>query len=299
MSNVQIIPNLPFDEYLKLDRMSSSALKNFMVCPKFFQHEKKRHREPSAAFQKGTMVHTWMLENHTFQHEYYSMPDMPKPDLIKPVKPKILKPKKPLKKDGEEAMEVYLSELAGYEEIMDGHKSVLAVYEGKMQTWKDAVQAHVDACGDRIPWPEDEIKHFSVLPSRTDTKNEVTVLFDFEGVPCKARFDMLHPNGVEDLKTIADLSMINRDFAKYKYWIQAGFYTQAFFAAFGKWPEFFKFTFVSTSDYLDMITCDTAFDYVEHGRTVCMELLNQYKECKETNIWPGLSGFEIQRPSWV
>jgi len=252
MSKAEIIHNMPFDEYLKLERLSSSALKNFDSCPAFYQFRKENPMKQTAAMGKGTMIHTWMLENHRFQNEYYPVPTLAKRS-----------------KDDKAAYKAY-------EVAANGRELIL----------------------------ESEIEKYKVLPVRNDTTNEVTVLFEMKGIPCKARFDMLHrkddaPKGVEDLKTIADIEKIDRDFAKFKYYIQAGFYSQAYYEAFGEWPEFFNFTFVNTGDFLDSITCEAEFDYVEYGRMKVMELVDDYKKCLETDVWPGYNGFTIRRPKWI
>ena len=132
-----------------------------------------------------------------------------------------------------------------------------------------------------------------------NNKNEVTVLWEWEGVKCKSRFDMLHDNGIEDLKTINDIFKIDRDFYKFGYHLQAGFYAQAYFHAFDKWPEFFNFTFVSTDEnYFDLVTCPISFNYLEQARMECRELVIKFKNCLETGFYPGLSSFEIDAPSW-
>jgi hypothetical protein len=301
---VEIIHDLDFEEYLKLPRLSSSALKDFIVCPGFYKFRKTSPFKSTDAMALGTMVHEWILENKTFAKRYYSMPNIEKPDVKKPIKPKMLKPKKPLKKDEEWVHAKYLADLDEYEEVMSEHKDVLAKYEKTMQIYKDTIEAYNTAANGRIIVAEDVINKYTTLKPRFDTTNEVTVLFDMLGVPCKARFDMLHrnpelPMGVEDLKTIRDINKIDRDFANLKYYIQAGFYTMAYRAAFGEWPEFFKFNFVNTGEYLQQITCDTSHDYIEYGRMQVLDQVEYFKECLEKDNWPGLQGYTIERPNWI
>lgn len=250
--NTEIIKNMPFDEYLALPRMSSSALKNMDVCPAFYKWRLTNPMKRTDAMALGTMIHTWMLENHRFQREYYVVPSLSR----------------------------------------------------KSKQEKETYQIYLDAANDRELITDETMNKYKVLPNRTDTENEVTVLFEMKGVPCKARFDMLHrndgaPKGVEDLKTIANIDNIDRDFVKFKYYIQAGFYSEAYRAAFGEWPEFFNFTFVNTGEFLDMITCEAEFDYVEFGRMKCAELLEEYKNCLVTDKWKARDGFTIRRPQWM
>tara|TARA_R110000787_G_scaffold5686_6_gene20536 strand:+ start:2965 stop:3885 length:921 start_codon:yes stop_codon:yes gene_type:complete len=301
---VEIIMDLDFDEYLKLPRMSSSALKSFIESPAFYQFRKTSPFKSTPAMELGTMVHEWILENTTFAKRYYSMPEIVKPDIIKPIKPKILKPKKPLKKDEEWVHAKYLVDLGEYEEIMSEHKGKVEKYEKIMTDHKNLIESYHVAANGRIIMPEEVVNKYTTLKPRFDTVNEVTVLFDMCGVPCKARFDMLHrnpelPMGVEDLKTIRDITKIDRDFANLKYYIQAGFYTMAYKAAYGEWPEFFKFNFVNTGEFLQQITCETSHDYIEYGRMIVLEQMEYFKECLEKDNWPGLTGYTIERPNWI
>lgn len=286
-TEVEVIDNMPFDEYLALDRLSSSALKNFIECPHYYKWLKTQpQKEPSAAFKKGTMIHTWMLENHTFQNLYYSMPDTSDKKPAKPPKPEGANGRA---KAGTPEKELYLE-----------FKKEMDAYDLENDEYNEVIRMYEEAAGDREIWPEAEINRYSKLPSRTDTRNEVTVLFEINGIPCKARFDMLHMGeGVEDLKTIADIFKIDRDFFKFKYHVQAGFYTLAYKAAFGEWPDFFKFTFVSTGDYPTMVTRDCEFSLIEFSRSLVENQVTKFKECIETNHWPKLYSGEIELPAWM
>ncbi len=289
MKNVEVVENMPFEKYLKLDRLSASSLKNFQKTPAYYMQKKKQPHNETEAMKLGTFVHTWMLENTTFNNYYYRVPNIPAFDLPKPIKPYLDIRKKEVK-DLPETLE-YKKELAAYNFAKEEH--------GKIE------QTYLESAGDRIVFPEEIWDRYTKLPVRNDTKNEVTVLWEWHGVPCKSRFDMLHVNedepfGVEDLKTISNIFNIDRDFYKFGYHLQAGFYAQAFFFAFGKWPEFFNFTFVSTAkDYMDMSTNPISFEYLEIGRMKCEELVLKYKECKDNNTWKGVSGYEIEAPSWI
>jgi exodeoxyribonuclease VIII len=253
MSNkAEVIENMSFEDYRALPQLNASKLKDFDVCPDYCNWRKDNPMKETEAFARGTMVHTWVLENSKFQNLYYPVPKINK-----------------------------------------------ASKEGKA-AWK----SYQLAAGSRTVWDEKEIQHYTQLAPRNDTANEITVLFWFNGVHCKARFDMLHrnpelPMGVEDLKTIADIDKIDRDFAKFKYYIQAGFYTQAYYEAFGEWPEFFKFNFISTGDYLAQVICEASFDYVEFGRMEASRLVTEYQECVDSGEWPKMQNFTIERPKWI
>lgn len=246
--SVEIIDNMPFNEYLSIDRLSASSLKNFQKSPAYYMQQKSVKKEPSDAMKLGTMIHTWMLENKTFHNMYYAIPKLDKRT-----------------KDGKAAYQSYLNSANG-RELID----------------------------------EKLVDRFTKLPIKDKSKNEVTVLWEHNGIKCKSRFDMLYEDGIEDLKTINNIFNIDRDFYKFGYHIQAGFYAQAFKEAFGKWPKFFNFTFISTDpEYFDLVTCPISFEYLELGRMRVLELIKKYQECKESGKYPGISSFEIETPSWL
>lgn len=253
MSDVEVIFNMDFMDYLKLDRLSSTALKDYSVCADYYKWRKENPMKETDAMRRGTMIHTLMLENHRFQNDYYVVPSLDK----------------------------------------------------RSKDEKAAYKAYVEAANGRILVSEEEMNKFKHLPARNDTKNETTVLFEIEGVPCKSRFDMTHfdaegnPIGIEDLKTIADIENINRDVKNRKYYLQAGFYSIAFHAAYGRWPEFFKFNFVSTGDYVANIVCPMEFEYYETGRMMVVDLIDDFKESVATDTWPKLEGFPLEMPNYL
>lgn len=244
----EVIENMPFDKYLKLDRLSSSALKDYIQAPAYYKWRKKNPMKKTENLKLGTMVHTWVLENSTFNNLYMGIPKLDK----------------------------------------------------RTKKGKDAYAAYVEQANGRILMDEEIIhKYTKNLKPYNDTKNEVTVLFELQGIPCKARFDCLRDNGVEDLKTIADIFKIDKRFAQLKYYIQAGFYSEAYKAAFGVWPDFFKFTFISTGEYFDVVTREISFEYLEYGRMEANRHVSNFKYSVENDYWPGIQPSDIEMPSWM
>lgn len=246
-NKVEVIENMDFKEYLSLDRMSSSALKDYITAPAYYKWRKQNPMQETPNLALGTMVHTWILENSKFNKLYMGIPKLDK----------------------------------------------------RTKAGKDAFASYVEQANGRELIDEDLIKRYTHIKPYNDTKNEVTVLFELNGLPCKARFDCLRENGVEDIKTIANIFKIDKQFSDLKYYIQAGFYSEAYKAAFGVWPDFFKFTFISTGDYFDMVTREISFEYLEHGRMQAIEALDNFKYSKENNYWPGIPAKDIEMPSWM
>ncbi len=277
----EIIENLPFDEYLKLNRLSSSALKDFYRSPKYFKFRKENPMKETDAMRLGTMIHTWLLENHTFQHLYYAMPELPELGR-KPVKPDHLDGRKD--KDNPEYIE-YKEELSNWEKEKAKIESVKNLY--------------IEQAGDRIVYPKEVIDKFTHFTPYSTTKNEVTVLFEYMGIKCKARFDVLHDRGVEDIKTTADIFRVEKQFYNLSYYLQAGFYQLAFKEAFGFYPDFFNFTFISTNEFVVKETFEMTFAYMEIGREMAVQQMAEYKRCVETDSWPLGLNTSLDAPSWL
>lgn len=243
---MQVIENLPFNEYLALPRLSSSKLKDFSKSPKYMKWREKNPMQETDAMKLGTMIHTWLLENHKFNHDYY---------LIDKVDRRT--------KDG-----------------------------------KAAYNAHVEAAGNKIIIDKNTFEKFKHLKPYNNTKNEVTVLFDYLGIPCKARFDVLRENTIEDIKTTADIFKVKKQFFNMSYHLQAGFYQIAFKEAFGKLPSFFDFTFISTNEFVVKETFKMDFDLMEISKDMVNQLLLQYKDCLEKDEWPLGLDTSIETPPW-
>jgi hypothetical protein len=265
--STEIIKNMPFDEYLSLNRLSSSALKDYYKSPAYFLWRKKNPMKESKALATGTMVHTWLLENHKFNSEYAIDPEYPKPE-----------------KPGD---------------LRKVEKEVKEEYKRKLEAYENAVSAWEEANDGKVIIKREEIEKFKHLKPYNNTDNEVTVLFDFAGVQCKARFDVLHPNGVEDIKTIFDIFKVKSQFNSLAYFIQSGFYQIAFKEAFGKLPDFFNFTFISTGDFVAKETFSMEFDFMEISRDLACEYILKYKESLESGKFPLGISTKLETPYWL
>jgi hypothetical protein len=134
----------------------------------------------------------------------------------------------------------------------------------------------------------------------TGAKMEVTMVWEMNGILCKARIDALKDNMIIDLKTCNDASkeQFSRDSYNFGYQTQAAWYTMGYRALTGENPSGFVFMAVEKTPphgvAFYMFNDTTEF---EQG---CEELLAIYKRCLETEVWPCYSD-EIQvleLPRW-
>lgn len=257
---------MPFEEYLEIDAMSSSALKNYCKSPAYYKFRKENPMKETPSLALGTMIHTWILENHRFNSEYA-------------VDPEYVKPERVLKKDDPEGYEKYKSDLANYNSACEAW---LNANEGKKVIKRELLEK------------------FKFIQPYTHTENEVTVLFEHMGIKCKARIDAVHTGkGIEDIKTTADIFKAMRQFFNLHYHIQAGFYTIAYYHAYGEWPEFFKFTFISTNEFVVKETFDMTFGMMEFSREKAELLMMDLQKSIADNHFPLGIDTEIDIPSWM
>lgn len=134
-------------------------------------------------------------------------------------------------------------------------------------------------------------------------KAEVTITWEQQGVPCKARCDFINDLGyIVDLKSTTDASVneFNRSIAKYGYHRQEAFYVDGYTAALGKPPKGFIFVCVENKPpyAVGVYALDMAGE--EKGREEIADLLETYKLCKETGVWPAYSDKVevIELPRW-
>lgn len=106
------------------------------------------------------------------------------------------------------------------------------------------------------------------------------------GVPCKGRLDVLGDGFVADYKTASDASTraFTREALRYGYDLQAAMYLTA-----TGLKTFYFLVQEKTEPYaINIIKAGDAF--IERGLWIMRDLLTLYKECSETNCWPGYNG---------
>lgn len=127
---------------------------------------------------------------------------------------------------------------------------------------------------------------------------EQTVLTEIEGVPAKCKIDWLRsPQIIVDLKTTDDASEegFARNIAKFGYDMQAAWYLDC------TGLDYFIFIVVEKSPpYLTNIF-QMGQQSINVGRTKYLKALAQYKQCLESDYWPGYSEEikTIEMPNWA
>lgn len=127
------------------------------------------------------------------------------------------------------------------------------------------------------------------------------------GVACVGRIDwetkVDHHPAVVDLKSTRDAgeTWFSRDVAKLDYHLQLAFYADGYQAITGKMPRMVVVAVESVEPY-DAVTYVVPEEILEIGRDAYRELLIKFKQCAESDEWPGQGGNEekiLQLPRWA
>ena len=119
------------------------------------------------------------------------------------------------------------------------------------------------------------------------------------GVECKGRLDAITEDYVIDYKTTTNAATdaFMREAIRYGYDLQAAMYLEAA-RANGYHPKGFIFIAQEkTAPYLvNVLHAGDAF--IDRGLWIMRDLLTKYKECRDSDNWPGYGENELILPEW-
>lgn len=264
-----IYPNVPYDEYERIDAARYSILKHFDRSAAHAREAMLHPKDPTAALDVGHAIHTAILQPDEFETTFARAPSGDKRT----------KPVKDAWKVFEEALERRLA-LRGEE-----YDRVLAM--------RDAVWSAGGVIPELLKGPG---------------ANEVVVLWqDGEtGEHCKARVDRVTRfegfTTLVDLKSTVDASPAGfpRQIARYLYHVQAGFYLDGFDALDPR-PRRFLFLAIEKEPPHCATLQELGTKDLEAGRALAQRFLGEYAQAKATDAWPGYP-VDIQTvdlPAWA
>lgn len=126
------------------------------------------------------------------------------------------------------------------------------------------------------------------------------------GVDCRCRPDLYHPEHaiMADLKTTNDASpaAFSKTVGNFGYHAQEAIYRDGWPLAGGGAVDGFIFIAVENVHPFAVAIYELVPSAVLEGRAIIRDALQQYKQCRETNVWPGYSTsiepLDIQRWSY-
>jgi hypothetical protein len=130
---------------------------------------------------------------------------------------------------------------------------------------------------------------------------EVSVFAEVDGVPVRARFDVLGDGLGGDLKSGRDASPagFNRAVGAHGYHIQQQWYDDAHNAATGARLEEFKFIAVEVTPPFLVGVYDLDFMWMDAAARAARKARDRFRECVESGVWPGYGAMTLTAPTWA
>jgi len=132
------------------------------------------------------------------------------------------------------------------------------------------------------------------------TGREVSIIQEVDGVPVRARFDLLGGGEAADLKTGRDASpKFNKSVASFGYHLQRRWYDDAYYAETGERLSAFPLIVVESAPPHLVGIYDLDFQYEQTAAEKCADARRIWLECTETGVWPAYGRRTLTAPTWV
>lgn len=258
--------DLSFANYLAMDAISAHGLMQMERSPAHFMQSQQAPHSPTPAQALGTLTHLCVLEHDAYQRLVHVAPNVDRRT-----------------KAGKEADQAFRDALA------DTPDAIVALEEqdAKARAMREAVMAQPFA-----------------RALFDDGAAEVSMLWERDGVSCKARADWISDSHevLIDLKTAIDAS--ERGFGKaagnFKYHLQAAWYTDAAIDCDLGTRAFIFIAVEPEPPYaVGLYQLDEVA--IHAGRVRYQRAFDTYRQCVQSGQWPGY-GREIQTieiPKWA
>jgi len=147
-----------------------------------------------------------------------------------------------------------------------------------------------DAEADKIELIRNAIYgHADAMRRLAGTRREESIVWTVDGVRCKGRVDAIASDRVVDLKTTRNLGLfVRRDAGAYLYHGQLAWYLDGAISAGACSPDAQAYAIaVETEPPYDCACFALDGWYVEEGRALWKDLLEQWISCRDAGVWPG------------
>jgi len=277
--SAQIITDLPNNEYHALPSISKSGLDMIRKSPALFRYRRENPTPATPAMRMGTLTHTAILEPSMMAESTIVLPD----DA-----PRDLRHLRNAKKPSTETMDAieWWDEFAAKSE----GKEILTPDESrKLAGMRDAVWSHSAAA--------------RLLDPAKVTHVEASIFAEIDGTPVRVRPDVLRSDIImPDLKTTRDASPegFAKSVANYRYHVQAAFYGDVYRMLTGIETSMVFIAVETEPPYL-VATYTLAPEAIEQGRREYLADLETFRQCVESDRWPGYSEtiIPLEIPRWA
>lgn len=252
-------------DYFDQSALSSSGVKDLLVSPLHFKSRREQARTAKPAMIVGQLVHYHLLQANLIDLSASLPPDSKEP--------------------------VHVGE----------H---IAIWRATKTFGKTAESWLADNsnrfCCTEDQWVQAKAIADSVLADKRvaaflgiDGEREKAIYLEYDGVACKAMFDIITPDLIIDVKTtdpdgqcLKDASAFEYSFSKYKYDVQAAWYLKMAELWDGRKRDFIFLT-VETKHPFGVIPYDVSDFDLQYGWEQCEQGIEIYKDCLKHDSWPG------------
>ena len=264
-----LIPNLEIDAYHSGPGVSKTQLDKFARSPLHFRSAIETPAPETAAMRFGRICHSWILEPH--KAEVVAAPKCDKRT-----------------KDGKATWAAFEAEAQAQGKVVVTEDEM-----AQLQGMQKAILDHPAASALLFNHGGGAMIEHSAFWYDTPS-----------GELCRCRPDFLRPDFIAvDLKTTEDASAFGfaRSVAKYRYHVQAAFYSDGIRHASGHEVRAFVFLAVEKTPPYAVAVYQLDDQGVEAGRVEYKRLLLDLADCKISNKWPGYSDRveTISLPQWA
>lgn len=259
----------PDPDYRREIGENQSSLKSILVSPAHYKAAKNRRFLPTVNMEIGSAIHCKVLEgDEEFDKRYVLKPD-----------------------------DINLNTKEGKEWKLNNRNKTVLYNNERDKAW-DSVHGMTESLR--------ELDWFNPNQEEYRKYNEVSIYWDRDGIPCKARLDRLILTKEEaiilDLKstdTVDQRSFEKKVTGGMNYIFQAAWYTEAVNMAFKK-PARFIFVGVERSDPWSKGIFEVSDEMTKEGQAQVEHACQILKDCQRSKVWPGpkTSYTVMQLPPW-
>lgn len=274
--------SLPESDYHAHHAISKSGLDRIAISPAHYRAWKEAPPEPTDAMLFGTACHRLILEPELFESSCVVEPE----SLSEGIMTKAGKPSTSPKSTDE-----YKDRYAKWssEQLKQGKLILKADQYETLRGMAEAWRAH---------------PRFKEVHREANHEPSAFWLDPETGLECKARPDIVHPNGlILDLKTTDSAlpSDFQRTIAKFRYHVQAAWYLDGVSRASGFTFDQFIFIVIEKKPPFGISLFVASPQMIEQGRAAYQKDFAVYASCMRTESWPSYPT-EVQPidlPAWA
>lgn len=260
---MQIIKNISYNEYSKMEGLSKSAMDKIKISPAHYKASLEEPEKQTDALRFGSLLHCLVLEPKNYERDF----------AIEPIVNKRTN-------EGKDILQQFYNE--------NINKTIISQEQYDLALkLKESIFKHSIAK--------------KLLEAKGDT--EISLFWERNGVKLKARPDKIVDDILIDLKTTTNASPdeFYKNANKYGYEMQAFNYLDGYENCYGKKASGFIFITVEKDPPYAVCVYKASENFLRIGKIEVDACIDKFAECEKENKWEGYPEiiYELDVPAWV